>query len=787
MRSRITVVILFIFNVSTTASNSIVPDHQASLEATFYSMPLVFTENQGQWPDSILYRASAGGVTMWFTPTGAYYQFIRRIARTENAAGIFPKHPLDKSGKEPDSLEFSMIKDEIVGANLNPSAKGHSLMEYKCNYFIGNEPDKWRTRVPNYESIQYQEVYPGIDLKYYGNGRQMEYDFIVSPGADYRQIQIRYDGAESLTLEENGDLIIKTAFGELRELQPRIHQIVEGRKVAIAGNYVLGPNNTFSFELDCPYNPELALVIDPPLVYSSYLGGSGEDIGYDIAVDAAGAVYVMGNTASPIFPTLDPFQTDQVSFDVFVSKLNNSGSGLVYSTYLGGNQFDLGRGIAVDAAGAAFVTGSTSSTDFPTLNSYQNDQGDYDIFVTKLSSAGSSLVYSTYLGGSSIGFGSFANDKGNGIAVDAAGAAYVTGTTTSSDFPTLNPYQTYQGAYDVIVAKLNSAGSGLVYSTYLGGSDWDLGNGIAVDAAGAAYVGGISFSDNFPTFDQYQTDQAGEDAFVTKLSGTGSSLVYSTYLGGNGGDTGFDIAVDFDECVYVTGYTSSTDFPTLNPYQTYQGPVGFIDAYVTKFSSAGNSLVYSTYLGGRNSSGSANEEGYGIAVDAAGAAYVTGYTNSTDFPILYPYQTYQGGGDVFVTKLSSTGSSLIHSTYLGGNFVDFGNGIAVDAAGAAYVTGNTSSPNFPTLNPYQANQGEHDVFVTKFSCCISNRGDCNNDGSDANILDLNFLVTRIFRGGPVALCPEEGDINSNGTTSDILDLNYLVNRIFRGGPPPGAC
>jgi hypothetical protein len=385
---------------------------------------------------------------------------------------------------------------------------------------------------------------------------------------------------------------------------------------------------------------------------------------------------------------------------VFVTKLSSAGNSLIYSTYLGGSFEDAGIGIAVDNSGCAYVTGYTYSPDFPTVNPYQTFQGSTDVFVTKLSSAGNSLMFSTYLGGSS-------DDHGIGIAVDNSGCAHVTGETRSGNFPTVNPYQTQQGDWDAFVTKLSSAGNSLIYSTYLGGSSYDPSRGIAIDNSGCAYVTGYTNSANFPTENPYQTDQGDWDAFVTKLSTAGNSLIYSTYLGGNGNDDGRVITVDASGCAYVTGATSSIDFPTVNPYQTDQDTT---DVFVTKLSSAGNSLIYSTYLGGNEW-----DYGNGIAVDNSGCAYVTGYTNSADFPTENPYQTDQGDWDAFVTKLSSAGNSLIYSTYLGGSSRDYGRGIAVDNFGCAYVTGYTQSTDFPTENPYQTDQGYNDVFVTKLS------------------------------------------------------------------------
>ena len=393
---------------------------------------------------------------------------------------------------------------------------------------------------------------------------------------------------------------------------------------------------------------------------------------------------------------------------MFVTKLSPAGNALVYSTYLGGSGNDTGYGIAVDGVGSAYVTGVTSSTNFPTRSPYNATLlGTTDVFVTKLSPAGNALVYSTYLGG-------YGHDSGTGIAVDGAGSAYVTGPTDSANFPTRSAYQaTFQGApFDAFVTKLTSAGNALVYSTYLGGSGADWGAGIAVDGAGSAYVTGYTESTNFPTQSAYQATFQGApfDAFVTTLTPAGNALVYSTYLGGSDREWGAGIAVDGAGSAYVTGFTLSTDFPTQSAYQATNQ--GIQDAFVTKLTPAGNALVYSTYLGG-----SGGDFGGGIAVDGAGSAYVTGETASTNFPTQYPYQaTYQGGAaDAFVTELTPAGNALVYSTYLGGSSGDFGVGIAVDGAGWAYVTGWTTSTNFPTQSPYQAayQGGLSDAFVTK--------------------------------------------------------------------------
>jgi hypothetical protein len=480
---------------------------------------------------------------------------------------------------------------------------------------------------------------------------------------------------------------------------PFVYQDVEGERRPVGGRYVIHAGGDVGFDVEA-YDASRPMVIDPVLEYSTYLGGSDVDTGLGIAVDGAGSAYITGYTDSADFPTTSPYLTDQTGTDVFVTKLSPSGSSLVYSTYLGGDGNDYGYGVAVDASGNAWVTGQTSSTDFPTVNPYATHQGGQDAFVTKLSPSGSSLAYSTYLGGTS-------DDSAASVALDALGSAYVTGYTASTDFPVVNPFQTNQGATDAFVTKVSPSGSSLAYSTYLGGGAGEQAFGIAVDGSGSAYVTGSTYSSDFPTLSPYQTDQADVDVFVTKLSPSGSSLVYSTYLGGGGYDSPNGVALDGSGSAYVTGVTTSPDFPTLNPYQTVRG---LYDAFLTKLSPSGSSLVYSTYLGG-----GADDVAYGVAVDASGSAHVTGVTTSTDFPTVSPYQTDQGSADAFVTKVSPSGASLVYSTYFGGGASDFGYSIAVDGSGGAYVTGETASTDLPTQDPYETDQPSRDAFAAKLT------------------------------------------------------------------------
>ncbi|MCP4584187.1 MAG: T9SS type A sorting domain-containing protein [candidate division Zixibacteria bacterium] len=667
------------------------------------SLPLTFTENRGQWSDKTLFKTDAGGAAFYFCKDEVAYMFVR------NTDELLEDSQLRRRQEShPDALlidrprykkEVLLIKAQFIGTNPNPEMIGDDRLPHNNNYFYGNDPSKWLADVPNYSAIIYKDIYPRIDLKYYGNGKSMKYDFIVNPGADISQIQIRYEGADNLAITPNGDLEATTLFGPIHENIPSVYQEIGGGNREVTGRYIIRAPGVFGFDVE-NYNPSLTLVIDPELVYSTYLGGNDWEDGRDIAVDVSGSAYIGGYVYSADFPTLNPYQTHQGGCDAFVTKLSPEGSSLVYSTYLGGNEEDVAWGIAVDSSGCAYIAGRTYSTDFPTLNPYQTDQGGCDAFVTKLSPEGNSLVYSTYLGGDG-------EDRSFGITVDSSGCAYITGRTYSTDFPTINPYQTNQGGCDAFVTKLSSGGNSLFYSTYIGGNSEDVGDDIAIDSSGSAYITGYTNSSNFPTLYAYQTDQGSCDAFVTRLVSDGNDLVYSTYLGGDNWDQCRGIAVDGSGSAYVAGFTYSADFPTLNPYQTDQAER---DAVVTKFSSSGT-LVYSTYLGGNS-----NDVGNDIAVDDSGYAYITGWTVSGDFPTLNPYQVYQGDYDIIIVKLSSSGNALVYSTYLGGNNWDAGSRVTVDGNGCAYTTGGTISTDFPTFNPYDDsyNGGAYDLFVAKF-------------------------------------------------------------------------
>ena len=737
-------------------------------------LPLSFEENRGQVDKEVKYISRGSGYTMFLTPTEAVLTLQRsdgKKAATTAADALHSRVPTQAH-----SLRTSVLRMKLKGANHSPAVSGESEMGVRTNYFIGNDPERWQTDVARYERVKYSQVYPGIDMIYYGQQQELEYDFEVAPGADVRRIALEFTGVKRVKIErKTGDLLLQTAGGEVRQRKPLAYQEVGGERREVASRYVMQGKSRVGIEVR-EYDRAKRLVIDPVLSYSTYLGGSKGDVGTSIAVDAAGIAYVTGYTYSVDFPTRHPYQTehdnDDRYTDVFVAKFNTNAEGaasLLYSTYLGGSHDytyaylnDVATGIAIDASGIAYVTGYTNSIDFPTKNQYQTQQSYRDAFVTKLNtnaSGAASLLYSTYLGGSE-------DDYSYGIAVNSSGIAYVTGETASPDFPTLNPYQTGNGTF---VTKLDtniSGTSALLYSTILRGCG---SSSIAVDSSGIAYVTGSAAGPNLPKLHQYQAFRGGVDAFVAKIDTNASgaaSLLYSTYLGGSYSDYGTGIAVDSSGHAYVTGYTDSTNFPIRNQYQqTYQSHSYPGDAFVTKLdtnASGAASLLYSTYLGGDS-----NDFAHGIAVDAEGHAYVTGETASPDFPTLNPYQQYHGGFDAFVTKLDTNASgaaSLVFSTYLGGNFgyaYDSGKAIALDSSDHIYVTGYTLAGDFPTLNQYQTQQSFYwsDAFVTKLTDTTFISGRVTSDGASG------------FRGVTVTLSGSESRTTVTDATGSYSFLN----------------
>jgi hypothetical protein len=685
---------------------------QTRVREAYNKVPLTLEVNQGQTDGRVKFLARGNGSTLFLTSTEAV------LALGNDERGMMNDELKNRHSSfsihHPSFTSRAVVRMKLVGANTDPSVAGVDPQPGESHYFIGNDPQKWRTHIPTYAKVKYQDVYPGIDVVYYGNQRQLEYDLIVGSGADPNAIRLAFQGADRLELDAQGDLVLHTAGGRLRQHKPRIYQEVAGIRREISGRYVLKNDQQIGFDVGA-YDPARPLIIDPTLVYSTYLGSSSFDQSRGIAVDAAGNAYVAGLTGSTTFPITASVQPNfgGGDSDAFVMKINTAGNTMVYSTYLGGLFGDGATAVAVDGAGNAYVTGSTGSSDFPTKTPLQRAlAGSVDAFIAKVNATGDALLYSTYLGGPDA-------DNGMSIAVDTTGNASITGNTLSLDFPTTaNPLQPhFSGGVrffggDAFVAKLSSTGTSLVYSTYLGGAGEDSGQHIAVDGAGNAYVTGETYSTNFPTASPLQaTNRGSQDAFVAKLDPQGSRLVYSTYLGGSDFERGLGIAVDATGNAYVTGFTDSTNFPTtVGAFVRALG--GPEDGYVAKLNAAGTALVYSTYLGG-----SGSDQSLSVAIDSSGNAYVTGLTDSTNFPQVNSVQAVFGGDhDAFITKVGASGGNLVYSTYFGGSNFEMGFGIAVDGSGNAYVAGTTRSTNFRTAHALQSTFGGNaDAFVVKIS------------------------------------------------------------------------
>lgn len=672
-------------------------------------IPLFFVKNNGQEDARAYFTADHKDHRLFFSSDRITVVELEPVVKQKALQYDLPNHVESSEDlRSGIALELSFI-----GAKQGLTPEGASKLPGKCHYFRGSDQTKWETGVLIYGELRYPAVWEGVDLEIFGVESGLKMNWVLDSPARVSSIRLHWAGADSLKLDEAGNLLIGHALGTLTDPVPYAYQETEKGKVPVGCTYRLDNDLSFGLQLDGTYDSNLPLVIDPVLQYTTYLGGSENGSGQDISVDSQGCAYVTGDTSSTDFPvTTGAFQMSLAgSRDVYITKFAPDGGSLVYSTYLGGGSQQIGYSIALDAAGCAYVSGTTTSNNFPTTSGAFQPAlaGNNDAFVTKISANGDSLVYSTYLGGSSV-------DYGYSIAVDKAECAYVAGYTRSTNFPvTAGAFQqTYGGGTaDAFVTKLAADGGNLIYSTFLGGSTLDYGSGIAVDSDGYAYVTGPTQSANFPTtLGAFQTTFNGiTDSFITKLSIDGGSLVYSTFLGGSGADSAESIAVDATGRAYVTGATSSNDFPvTPGAFQTTLA--GNLNVFVTLLSAAGNSLEASTYLGG-----SIEDTGHSITIDANGCAYVTGETNSPDFPItpaVLP-SSLTGFIDAFICVLSENFSNLIVSYYLGGSGLNIGFGIAVGEDGGLYATGSTSATDFPvTPGAFQTTfDGIGSAFVTK--------------------------------------------------------------------------
>jgi PKD repeat protein len=684
---------------------------QAQVIEAYGKLPLSFEANEGQTNSQIKFMSRGKDYNLFLTSTEAVLAFSNSSTPNAREGSSLP----NRKGQIRSAMAHrAVLRMKLIGANSGAQVMGLDELPGKSNYFNGNDPGKWRSNIPSYARVKYNEVYPGVDMVYYGNQRQLEYDLVVAPGADPGIIELAFEGARKMRLDASGDLVIQTASGELRQHKPVAYQEVNGIQQAVASHYIIKGNKRIGLQV-AEYDGSKPLVIDPILSYSTYLGTASWETGYGIDVDSSGNAYVTGFTESVNFPSSNPFQTTYGGgvTDTFVTKLNSTGSALIYSTYIGGNHNEHGYKIKVDASGNAYIAGFTYSTNFPTVNPVQpTSGGEEDAFVAKLSADGSALLFSSYLGGRG-------DERCFGLALDSSSNIYLTGGTLSNNFPTANPLQaTLGGPSDAFVTKLSPTGSAFIYSTYFGGSNAEEGTDIATDSAGNAYITGFTGSSDFPRVNPFRSVLASGEAFISKINPAGTTLVYSTYLGGNSWDYGFGITVVASGKVYVTGITDSTDFPTVNPLQLSKS--GGSDAFVTELSADGSTLLYSTYLGGNR-----EDRAHGIAIDSLGNIYVAGVTASGDFPLSNPLQAAYGGGslDAFVSKLNAAGNAMIYSTYLGGSgdeglpSTGLGPGLAIDSASSVYIMGGTGSTNLPIkTGAFQTSYGgANDAFVIKIS------------------------------------------------------------------------
>lgn len=795
--------------ISSSQPNS--PTPKPRIVKGYGELPVSFEPNAGQAEHGVKFLSRGSGYQLDLTATEAVLQFRKPTTSPTSRLALAHSHtggggpnaiPSGASATLVGSKNYLSLRVRLLRANANPTVTGEKQMAGISNYFIGNDPSKWRTRIPTYAQVRYRGIYPGIDLVYYGNGRQLEFDFAVAPHADVERIQFVFDKAARLRLTAENDLMVTIANASAVLRKPLVYQMVSGCRQAVAGDFTLLGNHTVGFRLGT-YDRTKALVIDPVLAYSTFLGGTGPgDAGNAIAVDAAGDAYVAGRTCSSDFPvtqgslqTTNPATAASYACTAFITELNPTGTALIYSTYLGGSSGDdVANGIALDPADNVYVSGMAYSTDFPVTPgaiqaaNHAAANGNSNAFIAKLNPTATALVYSTYLGGSGLPAG-YMSDEASAIAVDTDGNAYVTGRAYSPDFPvTAGAFQTANHAATIsgvnaFVTKLNPAGTALVYSTYLGGSGGnkfglvggDTGNAIAVDVAGDAYLTGQAGSSDFPVTPGtiQPTNKAvankSTNAFVTEVNPSGTALVYSTYLGGSGGETGNALAVDSVGNVFVAGQTASSDFPaTAGAFQTVNrfgfttslGPSASVgpNAFISKLNVHGSSLVYATYLGGSGGmvwysptlGQAGGEQVNGLAVDASGNAYVTGVTTSGNFPVTQgAYQAENndfagaigqsacaagciGGYNAFVTELNPAGSGLVYSTYLGGNGInpldfvgvtEFGGGdqanaLALDTGGNVYVAGSAVSYDFPVAaGAFQTavKSGGGNAFIVKLT------------------------------------------------------------------------
>jgi RHS repeat-associated protein len=654
-----------------------------TLAKNYGTRTVAFAKNVGEFGSGVDYAASGQEYSVSLSKSGATVSLHQGGPSASSQTG---------TGSSGQSASLSL---QYVGASSSAQGLGQNEQQASTNYYQGSNSASWYTDVANYGQVTYQNVWSGVDVVYTASSadsQEMEVSYVVHSGANLSQVQYQVQGAQSLSIDQNGNLVIQLANGTLTSQSPTLYQQdASGARTQVAGHYVLLGNNTVGFQVTGSYDSTKSLTVDPTLLFSGYLGTNDE--GNAIAVDSAGNSYIAGTSYLPVPPSGTKAQ-------VVVYKLDSSGN-LVYTSFLSGASNDYGYGIATDAAGNAYVVGQTSSPNFPSAAGSLS--GSTDAFVAKLNGGGDTLIWSAYYGGSG-------SEAAYGVTVDFSGNVYLTGRTNSTNLTLVNQYQGISGGgYDAFAAEFTSSGSALLWSTYLGGNQDDEGHAIAVDYSGNIVIAGWTASINFPVHNPIQLFNAGgHDAFVSKFSPGGNSLLWSTFLGGLGTDEAYGVAADAAGSVYVTGLTSSTNLPvSTGAYQSTSG--GGNDAFVAKIDSGGTSFLYDTYLGGTG-----DDRGLAIAVDGNGDAFVGGSTTGANFPQVNSMYAYGGGTtDGFLAEVNPNGGSLAFSSYLGGSGADEVRGVALDPAGNLYATGRTTSSNFPNQGTGTSLSGSYDAFAVK--------------------------------------------------------------------------
>jgi hypothetical protein len=740
--------------------------------------PIVFEPNAGQMNPDVRFAHRSPSRSLYFTPRDV------TLVTSASSSSVKPS----TNAKDTTRPDRAVMRTRFRGANPAPVIRASNPLPGRSHYLVGRDRSRWRTNVDHFAKVEYQQLYPGIDLVFYGTDGLLEYDFVVAPGADPRRIELEFDGVDRLSVDRNGDLLLAGRGLDVVHRKPRVYQEIGGRRRIVEGRFVAKSATVAAFEIG-DYDRGARLVVDPTLTYSTYFGGGRNDWAHSIATDAAGDVYIAGVTDSSDFPTVAPFQAllaEPLLYDAFVTKFSSDGSTVLFSTYLGGTGDEASSGTyVVPTNGGVLVAGSTASSDFPVLNPVQeNLAGEYDGYITKLDASGSQVLFSTYLGGSDL-------ESIQGLGADSGGEAVVTGTTQSSNFPTTPGaiQSNLSGSQDVFVTKLEAAGTDLVYSTYYGSSFWDQAVAMAVDGSGAAYVVGYTGSTNFPTTPDplHGSPAIANDGFIFKLDPSGESAVYSTYLGGG---KPYGVGVDGSGNVYYTGHTQFPGYPTTP--NAAQGICSnnclFGDAFVSSLDATGTEYRYSTFLGG-----SGDDHGVGITVESGGTAYVVGWTRSDDFPLGSPIQdlrlgdTFNGDRDGFVTEFSSTGVRG-YSTYLGGNGDDVANAVARDGANNTVVLIGGGSDDFPMKDALQAQPfglPQSDAIIAKINDAASPLGSGRLELGAANYAvvegaDQAVITVRRWDGtsGQVTV----GYSTSDGTATELDDYEPVSGtRVFTDG------